>query len=63
MAKCRIINEAPGARGIDGILVDAGKTLDGVELTSEQIERAKRLPGLTIEPATPDKKSTAKSHG
>lgn len=51
MAKFNLTNEAPGARGYPGGLVEAGQTLSGVELTDEQAAHVRRFGLLRIEPA------------
>jgi len=51
----KVTNGALGARGVDGLLFEAGQTYDSVELTDDQVLLLGELEGVTVEPVKPNK--------
>jgi hypothetical protein len=45
----KVTNAALGARGVDGLLFEAGQTYEGVELTDDQVLLLGELEGVTVE--------------
>lgn len=63
MTKYDITNEAKGARGIIGFIVEAGASAEGVDLTDEQALLLGDMDGVTVveTKAKPDEKQPAKA--
>lgn len=57
MAKYDLINEAPGARGFGDVLVDAGQSLRGVDLTDEEVAHIEKFGLLKVVPEDEASKS------
>lgn len=48
MAIYTVTNEAPGARGVGDFLIDAGATIDGVELDDASAAVLGAIDGVTV---------------
>lgn len=56
-----VTNNALGARGVDGLLFEAGQTYEGVELTDDQVLLLGELDGVTVEQAKAKAKAKAET--
>ena len=55
MALYKVTNDALGARGVGSFLVDAGQTVDAVELTEDDALLLGDLDGVTVKEAKAEK--------
>ena len=55
-----VTNNAPGARGLVNFTIEAGATLEGVELTDDEALLLGELDGVTVADDKPAKKAAVK---
>jgi hypothetical protein len=60
MTAYKVTNEALGARGVGDILVDAGQTIESVELTEDEALALGEFDGVTVAEAKAEVKAEAK---
>lgn len=52
-----VTNNAPGARGLVNLTIEAGEVREGVELTDDEALLLGELDGVTVEEVKPAKKA------